>query len=87
MKKIIFAISDWINDGLRRACGRMTPFSRFITVLIMCIIFGIINLYITISAIYNIGKEDAMKELREIESQKIAPVVIPGSKDSVNNYK
>ena len=87
MKKAIIAIMDWFNDGLRRACGSMTPFSRFITVLIMCIIFGAINLYITVSAIYNIGKEDAMKELREIESQKIAPVVFPGSNDSINNYK
>ena len=78
---------DWFNDGLRRACGRMTPFSRLITVLVMCIIFGAINLYITVSAIYNIGKEDAIKELREIEQQKIAPVVIPGSSDNEKNNK
>lgn len=83
MKKvdtITSGISAGINrldDRLRRVCGNMSPFKHFMIVLILCIVFGVTNLYITVSAIYNMGKENAAKELQEIERQKIIPVEIP----------
>jgi hypothetical protein len=65
------------DDCLRRMCGAMTPFKRFVTILIICIIFGVVNIYITVSAIYNIGRNDVMKELQEIEQQRINPIALP----------
>lgn len=85
MKKVRETV-EWFDDRLRRACGAMTPFKRFITVLLLCVIFGVVNIYITISAIYNIGKKDAIKELQEIERHKIIPVDVPdnSSKQLIN---
>jgi hypothetical protein len=79
MKKKIQELAGSFDDSLRRACGAMTPFKSFVTILIICIIFGVVNIYITVSAIYNIGRNDVMKELQEIEQQRINPIDLPDS--------
>ena len=83
MKKKLQKLAGSFDDCIRRACGAMTPFKRFVTILIICIIFGVVNIYITVSAIYNIGRNDVMKELQEIEQQRINP--IPISDNDSNN--
>lgn len=71
MKKIIETIKDWLNDGLRGICGRMTPDRRILAIVILLAVFAGINFYFTFRAIYNIGCEDARYELVD------SPIVIP----------
>lgn len=70
IKKQINKFRDWIEDGLRRMCGGMSPERRLITILAMCVIFGIGSIYMTVSSIYNIGKRDAEQKYLEIEHMK-----------------
>lgn len=70
IKKQISKFRDWIEDGLRRMCGGMSPERRLITILAMCVIFGIGSIYMTVSSIYNIGKRDAEQKYLEIEHMK-----------------
>lgn len=68
MKERIKNISCWIEDRLRYLCGEITPDKRLTVVLIILLLFTILNLYLTFSAISNFGKEKAKKEFLKIES-------------------
>ena len=70
MKKLINKFLDWVDYGLRRMCGELTPEKRLITILAMCVIFGIGSIYMTFSSIYNIGKRDAEQKYLELEHIK-----------------
>ena len=70
MKKLINKFLDWVDYGLRRMCGELTPEKRLITILAMCVIFGIGSIYMTVSSIYNIGKRDAEQKYLELEHIK-----------------
>jgi hypothetical protein len=59
-----------VDYGLRRMCGELTPEKRLITILAMCVIFGIGSIYMTVSSIYNIGKRDAEQKYLELEHIK-----------------
>ena len=70
IKKQLTRFRDWIDYGLRRMCGKLTPEKRLITILAMCVLFGIGSIYMTVSSIYNIGKRDAEQKYLEIEHMK-----------------
>ena len=70
MKRLIRKFLDWVDYGLRRMCGELTPEKRLITILAMCVIFGIGSIYMTVSSIYNIGKRDAEQKYLELEHIK-----------------
>lgn len=70
IKKQLTRFRDWIDYGLRRMCGELTPEKRLITILAMCVLFGIGSIYMTVSSIYNIGKRDAEQKYLEIEHMK-----------------
>ena len=70
MKKLINKFLDWVDYGLRRMCGELTPEKRLITILAMCVIFGIGSIYMTVSSIYNIGKRDAEEKYLVLEHIK-----------------
>ncbi len=71
MRKRINAIGDWIEDGLRRMCGRITPGKRLVVILTMFLGFTALSLYFTISSIYRFGKGDGerlhMKHIQQLE--------------------
>lgn len=73
-------IQDWADDSLRRLCGRITPGKRLAVILTMFLFFGITSVYIFVSAIYNIGKNEGQRieieHIRLLELQR---------KDSINN--
>lgn len=73
-------IQDWADDSLRRLCGRITPGKRLAVILTMFLFFGIASVYIFVSAIYNIGKNEGQRieieHIRLLELQR---------KDSINN--
>lgn len=73
-------IQDWADDSLRRLCGRITPGKRLAVILTMFLFFSIASVYIFVSAIYNIGKNEG----RRIEIEHIRLFELQ-RKDSINN--
>ena len=57
IKKLINKLNGRMEDALRGLLGRMTPDRRVILVLTMLFVFGGLSIYITVSSIYNFGKE------------------------------
>jgi len=59
--KIIVKVQDWADEKLRRLCGRITPDQRVAVILVMFVAFGGLSVYMTVTAIYNIGKSDGQE--------------------------
>lgn len=70
---------DWVDERLRRMCGRITPGKRLAVILVMFLLFGGLSIYITVSSIYNIGKRDGQR--LQIEHIKQFPL---HNSDSIN---
>ena len=70
---------DWVDERLRRMCGRITPGKRLAVILVMFFLFGSLSIYITVSSIYNIGKRDGQR--LQIEHIKQFPL---HDSDSIN---
>lgn len=83
MRKFIIKVQDWVDDRLRRLCGRITPEKRLFVTLTMFVIFGFMSIYIFASAIYHIGKNEG----RQIEIEHIKTLELQ-KRDSINqlNY-
>ena len=73
-------MQDWADDSLRRLCGRITPGKRLAVILTMFLFFSIASVYIFVSGIYNIGKNEG----RRIEIEHIRLLELQ-RKDSINN--
>lgn len=82
MRKFIVRVQDWVDDNLRRLCGRITPEKRLAVLLTMFLFFGIASVYIFVSAIYNIGKNEGQR----IEIEHIQMLDLQ-KKDSINQLK
>lgn len=65
--KVIAEMQDWADVKLRRLTGRITPDQRVVIILVMFVGFGGLSVYMTVSAIYNIGKSDG----RQLEIEHI----------------
>lgn len=78
--KCMNRIQDWADDSLRRLCGRITPGKRLTVILTMFLFFSIASVYIFVSGIYNIGKNEG----RRIEIEHIRLLELQ-RKDSINN--
>ena len=78
--RFIRKIQDWADDCLRRLCGRITPGKRLAVILTMFLFFSIASVYIFVSGIYNIGKNEGQRieieHIRLLELQR---------RDSINN--
>lgn len=78
--RFIRKIQDWADDSLRRLCGRITPGKRLAVILTMFLFFSIASVYIFVSGIYNIGKNEG----RRIEIEHIRLLELQRT-DSINN--
>ena len=56
--KFITKAQDWADGKLRRLAGRISPDMRVAIILVMLAAFGALSVYMTVAAIYNIGKSD-----------------------------
>lgn len=65
--KFIVKVQDWADEKLRRLTGRITPDLRVVIILVMFVVFGGLSVYMTVTAIYNIGRSDG----RELETGHI----------------
>ena len=83
-KNCIEKVQDWVDDKLRRMCGRITPGKRLAVILLMFVFFGGMSIYITVSSIYNIGKRDGQR----LQIEHIRQLPLQQANDSINplNY-
>ena len=70
---------EWADERLRRLAGRITPDMRVVIVLVMMLAFGGLSVYMTVSAIYRIGRNDG----RETGIEHIRRLQLPN--DSIIN--
>ena len=61
MKQKLKQFRQWIKQRLRTVCGALSPEKRLITILMMCLIFGIASIWMFVSSIYHIGKSDGQE--------------------------
>lgn len=84
----IKAAGEWIEDTLRRLCGRITPDGRVVVILVMFLGFTSLSLYITISSIYRFGRGDgARMQIEHIENLEMELRQKQSELDSINNNK
>lgn len=80
--KYVRKIQDWVDDNLRRLCGRITRGKRLAVLLTMFLFFGIASIYIFVSAIYEIGKNEGQRiEIEHIQMLELQ------KRDSINQLK
>lgn len=78
--KYVKKVQDWVDEKLCRLCGRITSEKRLAVILTMFVVFGFGAIYIFVSAIYNIGKNEGYHiEIEHIQMLKLQ------RKDSINN--
>lgn len=65
-------IRDLAGEKLRGICAGLSPEKRMMTIVVMAVLFALGNFYMIFCAIYDIGREDAKREVIEI-----APLDIP----------
>lgn len=65
-------IRDLAGEKLRGICAGLSPEKRMMTIVVMAVLFALGNFYMIFRAIYDIGREDAKREVIEI-----APLDIP----------
>jgi hypothetical protein len=78
-------IWDALTCGIRRFCLCPSPGTRLVTVLVLTVVLGGINIWFITNSIYNMGKRDA--ERKFLELQHIEPVELPLSEDSIHSGK
>lgn len=68
IKKKITAVRDWMEDGLRSLLGQISPDGRIIVILVLLFLFGGGSIYMTVSSIYNMGKNKGQEmQIEHIE--------------------
>lgn len=84
MGRCIAKIQDWADEKLRRLCGRITPGKRLAVLLTMFLFFSIASVYIFVSGIYNMGKNEGQRI--EIEHIQLLELQKKDSINRLNNY-
>lgn len=83
LQKIFKNISEWSEDRLRRLTGPLNPDTRVIVIVCMLLVFSGLSIYITISSIYNMGKEKGV----QIQIEHIERLQLQQKSDSINHLK
>ena len=72
-----------MEDGLRGLLGRLTPDRRIILIVTMLIFFSGLSIYMTVSSIYNFGRDKGERmQIEQIESLKLQ---LEQQRDSINH--
>ncbi|GHT32444.1 conjugal transfer protein [Bacteroidia bacterium] len=84
VKKLFSKINEWLEDILRGLLGRMTPDRRVILIVTMLIVFSGLSVYMTVSSIYNFGRDRGERmQIERIEALKLQ--LEQAQRDSINN--
>ena len=79
IRKFITKAQDWADGKLRRLAGRISPDMRVAIILVMLAAFGALSVYMTVSSIYRIGRNDG----KELGIEHIRRLQLPN--DSIIN--
>ena len=79
IRKIIQRVNEWLEDRLRSIVRPLSPDARVIVIVTMLIVFSGLSIYMTVSSIYNFGKDKG--ERMQIEALKLQ---LEQQRDSIN---
>ena len=83
IRKIIQRVNEWLEDRLRSIVRPLSPDARVIVIVTMLIVFSGLSIYMTVSSIYNLGKDKGQElQIEQIETLKLQPEQL---RDSINN--
>lgn len=82
IRKIIQRVNEWLEDRLRSIVRPLSPDARVIVIVTMLIVFSGLSIYMTVSSIYNLGKDKGRElKIEQIETLKLQQQ----QRDSINN--
>ncbi|MDH6357044.1 TraL conjugative transposon family protein [Parabacteroides sp. PF5-9] len=82
IRKIIQRVNEWLEDRLRSIVRPLSPDARVIVIVTMLIVFSGLSIYMTVSSIYNLGKDKGQElQIEQIETLKLQQQ----QRDSINN--
>lgn len=82
IRKIIQRVNEWLEDRLRSIVRPLSPDARVIVIVTMLIVFSGLSIYMTVSSIYNLGKDKGRElQIEQIETLKLQP---EQQRDSIN---
>ena len=79
IRKFITKAQDWADGKLRRLAGHISPDMRVAIILVTLVAFGSLSVYMTVSSIYRIGRNDG----KELGIEHIRRLQLPN--DSIIN--
>ena len=56
-------IKETVAEKLRGLCAGLSPEKRMLTVIVLAVLFALGNFYLIFRAIYDIGREDAQRDI------------------------
>jgi hypothetical protein len=80
--KQLYNVWDELTYGVRWLCLCPSPAKRLVTVSVLVVFFGGLNIWFVVSSIYNIGKSDAKKEFLEL--RHIQTLELQHKNDTIN---
>lgn len=83
IKETFIRVKDAADDRLRSFCGALTPEKRLAAILILGVLFAVVNFYMIFRAIYDIGHEDAPREVIEITPIEVPDFTGPDSQEEM----
>lgn len=82
LRKIIVRVNEWLEDRLRSLVRPLSPDARVIVIVTMLIVFSGLSIYMTVSSIYNLGKDKGKElQIEQIETLKLEQQ----QRDSINH--
>ncbi|MEA4809368.1 hypothetical protein SDC9_25959 [bioreactor metagenome] len=82
IRKIIQRVNEWLEDRLRSLVRPSSPDARVIVIVTMLIVFSGLSIYMTVSSIYNLGKDKGRElQIEQIETLKLQQQ----QRDSINH--
>lgn len=82
LRKIIGRVNEWLEDKLRSIIRPLSPDARVIVIVTMLIVFSGLSIYMTVSSIYNLGKDKGKElQIEQIETLKLQQQ----QRDSINH--
>lgn len=82
LRKIIQRVNEWLEDRLRSLVRPLSPDARVMVIVTMLVLFSGLSIYMTVSSIYNFGK-DKGREL-QIEQMETLKLQMEQQRDSIN---
>lgn len=88
IRKLINRINEWLEDRLRSLVRPLSPDARVVAILTILVLFGGLSIYMTVSSIYNFGRDRGERlQIERIETLKLQQEQLRDSINNQNNYE